>query len=133
MKPTKNRFDCKDCGRTKMLFETEKKANTFIKFNSQEIERESGYRINSSYYCIYCNGWHVTSKAKPVKNFKTKTEKVLDLHKLEEEKKATGEKKVINASNLEKEIKKLKDVNKKTKKPYDYIEILDKAFKELEK
>ena len=27
-----------------MLFETEKKAETFIKFNSDEIEEESGYK-----------------------------------------------------------------------------------------
>ena len=51
MKPTKNKVFCKDCGRTKMLFETEKKAENFIKFNKEEIEAESGYGPQRS-YCI---------------------------------------------------------------------------------
>ena len=33
MKPTKCKVFCLDCGRSKMLFDTEKKAQTFIKFN----------------------------------------------------------------------------------------------------
>ena len=37
MKPTKNRVYCRDCGRVKMLFETEKQADTFIRFNRDEI------------------------------------------------------------------------------------------------
>lgn len=37
MKPTKNRVYCRDCGRVKMLFETEKQADTFIRFNREEI------------------------------------------------------------------------------------------------
>ena len=61
MKPTKNRIYCKDCGRAKMLFETEKKAQTFIKFNREEIEAESGYGPQRSYFCLFCNGWHITS------------------------------------------------------------------------
>ena len=36
MKP-KNRVFCYDCGRPKLLFETEKKALNFIKFNADEI------------------------------------------------------------------------------------------------
>jgi len=51
-----------DCGKTKMLFETEKKADTFIKFNSEEIATESGYCPQRSYYCALCCGWHTTSK-----------------------------------------------------------------------
>ncbi len=43
MKPIKNKVFCKNCGRTKMLFDTEKKAENFIKFNKEEIETESGY------------------------------------------------------------------------------------------
>ena len=74
MRPTKNRVFCKDSGRPKILFETEKKANTFIKFNSQEIETEVGYSPIRSYFCIFCNGWHVTSKTEPV-DIKSKTEK----------------------------------------------------------
>ena len=43
MKPTKNRVYCRDCGRVKMLFETEKQADTFIRFNREEIEERAGY------------------------------------------------------------------------------------------
>ena len=38
MKPTKNRVYCRDCGRVKMLFETEKQADTFIRFNREELK-----------------------------------------------------------------------------------------------
>lgn len=61
MKPTKNRVFCRDCNKTKMLFETEKKANNFIAFNKEEIEAESGYAPERSYFCLFCGGWHVTS------------------------------------------------------------------------
>lgn len=80
MKPTKNRVFCKDCGRSKMLFESEKKADTFIKFNSTEIEEESGFKPERSYYCVYCAGWHVTSH-KELINIKSRTEVVVDLYK----------------------------------------------------
>lgn len=61
MKPTRNKVFCKDCERAKILFETEKKANNFIKFNTEEIEEESGYGPQRSYYCLFCGGWHITS------------------------------------------------------------------------
>lgn len=86
MKPTKNRVYCKDSGRKKMLFETEKKANTFIKFNSEEIAAESGFGPSRSYFCIFCNGWHVTSKAEPP-DTKSTTEVFLDRYREEKEKK----------------------------------------------
>lgn len=60
MKPSKNKVFCYDCGRIKMLFESEKKANTFIKFNSEEIEDSNGFAPVRSYFCAACNGWHVT-------------------------------------------------------------------------
>lgn len=56
MKP-KHRIMCPDCGREKILFESESKANNFIKFNSAEI----GNSLRS-YYCPACCGWHVSSK-----------------------------------------------------------------------
>ncbi len=65
MKPTKNKVFCVDCERTKMLFETEKKADNFIKFNNEEIEAESGYSPQRSYYCLFCGGYHITSKLLP--------------------------------------------------------------------
>lgn len=84
MKPTKNRVYCKDCGRHKMLFETEKKANTFIKFNSEEIASETGIAPTRSYYCMFCNGWHVTSHKENI-GVQSKTERVLELYKAEKE------------------------------------------------
>jgi hypothetical protein len=62
MKPTKNKMFCRDYGKTKMLFETEKKAENFMKFNNDEIESESGYSPKRSYYCLCCGGWHITSR-----------------------------------------------------------------------
>ena len=61
MKPSKSRVYCPECGRQKILFETEKKALNFIKFNSEEIEEESGRAPIRAYYCEFCGGWHVTS------------------------------------------------------------------------
>ena len=37
MKPTHKIF-CPDCGRQKMLFETERKAQDFLKWNADEIQ-----------------------------------------------------------------------------------------------
>jgi len=85
MKPKRNNVYCKDCGRFKMTFETEKKANNFIKFNSKEIEDESGISPNRNYYCLYCGGWHVTSSKEKL-NIKSKTELVLEEYKQEKEK-----------------------------------------------
>ena len=80
MKPTKNRFFCKDCRKIKMLFDTEKKAENFIKFNSEEIELETGFKPERSYFCIACNGWHLTHK-KEILNIKSRTEIIQDLKK----------------------------------------------------
>ena len=38
MKPKKNRIFCRDCNKYKTLFESESKADNFIKFNHEEIE-----------------------------------------------------------------------------------------------
>ena len=57
MKP-KNRTLCPDCGKPKILFESESKANNFIKFNASEIPHGDKLR---SYYCPACCGWHVSS------------------------------------------------------------------------
>lgn len=57
MKP-KNRVLCPDCGKPKILFESENKANNFIKFNASEIPHGDKLR---SYYCPACCGWHVSS------------------------------------------------------------------------
>ena len=87
MKPTKNRVFCEDCGKPKMLFKTEKKAETFIKFNSDEIEEESGYKPERSYFCAYCGGWHITSQ-KEYLGIKSRTEKILELYRKQTEERA---------------------------------------------
>mgnify|MGYP001588486806 CR=1 FL=1 len=84
MKPTKNKVFCKDCERTKMLFETEKKAETFIKFNKEEIQKESGYSPQRSYYCLFCDGWHSTSISKKIGV--SKKERMFEQYKQEKEK-----------------------------------------------
>nr|MBC7614365.1 hypothetical protein [Pseudopedobacter sp.] len=76
MKPTKNRVFCKDCGRVKMLFETEKKAAHFIAFNQEEITMESGIAPQRSYFCQFCGGWHLTSIKEKIGQ--TKNEKLLE-------------------------------------------------------
>lgn len=59
MSKPKNRIMCPDCGRAKMLFETETKANNFIKFNSDTFENGEELR---AYYCPACCGYHISSK-----------------------------------------------------------------------
>lgn len=61
MKPIKNQVFCYGCGRAKMLFETEKKALDFIRYNAEEIQEKNGYAPVRAYYCCICGGWHVTS------------------------------------------------------------------------
>ena len=50
MKPIKNRVFCPECGRAKMLFDTKKRAMTFIRFNKDEILAETGYAPKRCYY-----------------------------------------------------------------------------------
>ena len=56
MKPT-HRIMCPDCGKQKMLFETERKAQDFLRWNSDEIPGGESLR---PYYCKACCGWHLT-------------------------------------------------------------------------
>lgn len=61
MKPTNNRIFCIGCNRPKMLFESQSKADNFIRFNIEEIAIHSHKVPTRSYYCTFCCGWHVTS------------------------------------------------------------------------
>ena len=55
----KNRVLCPDCGREKILFETEKKANLFIEYNWESLtDDKDKLRI---YYCPACYGYHISS------------------------------------------------------------------------
>ena len=57
MKP-KRRVICPDCMRPKILFETERKAQNFIKWNASGMEY--GGDTLRAYYCPACCGWHVS-------------------------------------------------------------------------
>lgn len=81
MKPKRNRIFCHDCNRYKTLFESESKADNFIKFNHEEIEACSGHAPNRSYYCRSCAGWHVTSKQEYDDSLPSLTDKVLDAYR----------------------------------------------------
>lgn len=87
-----------------MLFESEDKANNFIRFNSSEIMELNGKAPNRSYYCRFCGGWHITSVRSEQKG--------LEIDQLEEERfeKLTNNKAKITNSELKlkaKEIRKL--------------------------
>ena len=84
MKPTKNRYFCVDANRPKMLFDSEKAAERFMKFNSEEmLEGEGkGKAPIRAYYCIACGGWHVTSQPEPTHKRKTRTERYFETHEV---------------------------------------------------
>ena len=74
MKPTRNRFFCSAIRRPKMLFESQEKADNFIRFNASEMadDENDEYVPIRSYYCTSCGGWHVTH------HVETKKQKRLD-------------------------------------------------------
>ena len=61
MKPIRNKIFCYGCRKHKMLFETQTKADNFIRYNSEGILEENGKAPARSYYCEICGGYHVTS------------------------------------------------------------------------
>lgn len=131
MKPTKNRFYCIDCGKAKMRFETEKKADTFIKFNAKEIEEESGIKPERSYFCIACNCWHITSIRK-MRNLISKTEIVLvEYSKYKEYSNPAKTKKLRSPSEINRiaNIQMIEQINKVTK---SLKESLKKELKDIE-
>ena len=83
MKP-KNRIICPDCGKPKMLFETERKANDFIKWNGEEMEFGKELRV---YYCPSCCGWHI-SHQKHRKSYDKRTDNLIGAY--HRSKKSTG-------------------------------------------
>jgi hypothetical protein len=123
MKPTKNRFFCNDCRKIKMLFETEKKAENFIKFNSETIEEETGLKPERSYFCIACNGWHLTRK-KEVLNIKSKTEIIQDLYRQEKEQKALAEEKQKALKKEQKELVKAQEIASKKAQEKEQKELI---------
>ena len=128
MKPTKNRVFCMDCGKPKMVFETEKKANNFMKFNSEEIKEQTGICPVRSYYCMYCNAWHVSSSRVSARNYvKSKTEIVLGLYKQDVERKA------LQSIHIhEKHIARTKALNIQLLKMEDDIKEIESHISEVE-
>lgn len=59
MKP-KNRVFCPDCGKPKMLFDSEKRAQNFLNFNGDDVNPD-GTRTMRVYYCPSCCGYHISS------------------------------------------------------------------------
>lgn len=57
-KPTNNRVFCPDCGRQKQLFDTEERANRFIKRCGPNINAYGGKL--RAYWCPTCLGYHIT-------------------------------------------------------------------------
>ena len=76
-KPRRNRVMCPDCGRAKMLFESESKAENFIKWNGDDIDTHGdGLR---AYYCPACCGWHITHK-KHRKSYDHRTDELIEAY-----------------------------------------------------
>lgn len=68
---------CPDCGRAKMLFETEAKAKNFIKFNGDDIHHDGELRV---YFCPACGGYHISSKEYK-KIYDSNTDKLIAAYK----------------------------------------------------
>lgn len=66
MKPHRNYIFCVASKKSKILFESQDKADNFIKYNAAEIEEENEKAPVRSYYCQLCCGWHVTSNPSTV-------------------------------------------------------------------
>ena len=81
MSKPQNRIMCPDCGKQKILFESETKANNFIKWNKDEIENGDKLR---AYYCPACCGWHI-SHQKFHKDMEGRTDKLIEIYNKEKE------------------------------------------------
>ena len=78
MKPKHNRVMCADCGKQKMLFESESKANNFIKWNGDDIDAHGG--VLRAYYCPSCGGWHISHKEHK-RNYDSSTDRLIEAYK----------------------------------------------------
>lgn len=76
MSKPKNRIFCPDCGKQKMLFESESKANSFIKWNKDSLINGDKLR---AYYCPACCGWHI-SHQKYHKDMDERTDKLIEYY-----------------------------------------------------
>lgn len=60
--PTRHLVKCGVNHQSRILFESQKAADNFIKYNAERIKEQNGYAPIRSYYCSLCGGWHVTSQ-----------------------------------------------------------------------
>lgn len=81
MKPKSNSYWCPDSKRPKMRFETEKKANNFIRYNGEDIIR-NGVRKQDirAYYCPSCCCYHITTKPYR-KTYETQTKELVESYR----------------------------------------------------
>lgn len=121
MKPTK-RIMCPDCGRAKMLFETERKANDFIKWNGGDIYVPEGCELRA-YYCPSCCGWHI-SHQRHSERYDSQTDNLIGAFKRSKTSVSRIDK-LINRDLFEEEQRKLE---KKAMKVYDKIPEETKAL-----
>ena len=74
-----HRVMCPDCGRSKIQFPTQSKADNFIKWNGDELVSEG--ETLRSYYCPSCCAWHITrNKERKVKNPSTPTDRLISAY-----------------------------------------------------
>jgi len=139
MKPTRNQFFCIDCGKNKMRFSSDKKAMNFIKFNADEIEKETGKRLERCYYCVPCGAWHVTSwKAFTIPQ--SKTERIVEQFRAE-----TGQKAMKMSMDLAQEAQEMRAIitslermiaileRYRNPRSSRYEDLLEKAFTQWER
>ena len=118
MSKPKNRIICPDCGKPKMVFESESKAKNFIKFNGDDIEFGNDMR---PYYCPACCGWHISHKQYR-KSYEGRTDKLIELYR--NEKKYA---RPIDYENIEILYKDLKNHNFKSRKEVNqYLREMEK-------
>lgn len=100
MRP-KKRIYCPIIRRSKMLFESEEKANRFIQFNEEDIRKTGSIKFKNlrAYYCIACGGWHITHVSINEKEIREKNERIeraiLSAKKSEIKKRKTIEEKEV--------------------------------------
>ena len=59
-----SRVYCNACGKEKLQFDSEDRAERYIEYNAPRIEKAKGYAPARAYWCGNCCCWHVTSKPK---------------------------------------------------------------------
>ena len=76
----KDRIWCPVIRRSKLLFDSEKKAQNFIKFNAEDIKNSGGVAPVRSYFCEVCGGWHVTHRWRNTGKVDRNIKKFIDNH-----------------------------------------------------